>query len=604
MRFLFVARSLRLIGGLVLLCLDLLSDHAYSVSGKIKYKPGFTHFDFVQKDAPFGGEIFVGELGDFDHINPYVSNSLRSGRLHPFGQGSLTMRSYDEPMTDYCYCAQSLTVAPDRKSVTFTIREGVEWDHGYGTLNAYDVLFSFETWRKKGSVFTRSLYSVVRSCEVLDSMTVRFTFYEPAPTLPNVVGGMPLLCKKFYAKNGIKSLGKKPMLALGPYRITNYKLGEYVCYQLRENFWGKDLPLHRGLCNYERITVRYYHDAEVMRMALLKGAVDSVIERDPVYIASKTLPGKSDDVRFYSYTYARPPLEHFIVLNTRKAYLKDRRVRQALFLLFRYDLLSRYSFQGVYKPITSVFQQTESQALGDASPQERALLKPFYDVLPSDVVRPFTHENHEDKEGYKKRVKAAVKLLEEAGWMLDNKTRRLCRKDNGQMFPPLHIYCNGTKEVSISEDLKKRLSAVGIILVVHHAEVPYLSHIMTSHTLYDFIFFRYPGTQYPGLGLWASFHSSMARTKGSRNYAGVCHPAVDMLLEHIKTSQDLSQQIIAARALDRVIMHEYFFIPLFFVSKNTFWARARIVFPPLCPGAGYILMNSHLKKDAQKDSCV
>ena len=588
-----------------LLCfVGLFGDHAYSVSGHVKYPPGFEHFDFVQKDAPCEGELLLGELGDFDHINPYVSNSMRSGRIHPFGQGTLTMRAWDERMTDYCYCAESLQVSPDKKSITFTLRKGVQWDAGYGMLTAEDVVFSFETWRKKGSVFTRSLYSVVRSCEALDAMTVRFTFYEPAPTLPNVVGGMPLLCKKFYAKNGIKALKTQPMLALGPYRITHYKLGEYICYELREGFWGRDLPLHRGLCNYKRITVRYYHDAEVMRVALIKGDVDSIIERDPVYIASKSLSGKSDDITFYSCTFSRPPLEHFIVFNVRKAYLKDRRVRKALFLLFRYDLLSRYSFQGVYRPITSVFQNTGSQAVGEASRQERELLKPFRDVLPDEIFQPFTHSHHEDKPGYKKRVQEAVELLEDAGWRLDNKTRRLRRQDNGQAFPPLHIYCNGTKEVIISEDFKKRLKSVGIPLVVHHAEVPYLSHIMASHTLYDFIFFRYPGTQYPGVGLWASFHSSMARIKGSRNYSGVCHPAVDTLLDHIKASQDINQQVIASRALDRVIMHEYYFIPLFYVPTNNFWARNRIVFPKICPESGYILMNSHLKKDAQTEACV
>lgn len=604
MCFFRIARRLRLFAALAILAQSALSDHAYSVSGKIKYPQGFQHFDFVHPNAPFGGELYVGELGDFDHINPYVSNSMRSGKVHPFGQGSLTMRAFDEPMTDYCYCAQSLVIAPDKKSVTFKIRRGVQWDYDYGTLSAHDVVFSFTTWRKKGSIFTRSLYNTVRSCEALDDMTVRFEFYEPAPTLPSVVGGMPLLCKKFYTKNGLGALNDRPMLALGPYRITHYKIGEYVRYQMRENFWGKNLPLHRGMCNYERITVRYYHDAEVMRMALCKGDVDSVIERDPVYIANKALPGKTEDVTCYSYAYVRPPLEHFIVLNARKAYLKDRRVRKALFLLFRYDLLNRYSFQGVYRPISSVFQNTDSHAVGEVSSQEYRLLKPFRDILPDDVWRPFTHCHHENKEGYKQRVIAAVKLLEEAGWRMDNKTRRLRHKDTNQAFPALHIYCNGSKEVVISEDFKKRLTAVGITLMVHYAEVPYLSHIMTSHTLYDFIFFRYPGTQYPGLGLWASFHSSMARTKGSRNYSGMCHPAVDTLLEHIKASKDLNEQIIAARALDRVIMHEYFFIPLFYAPKNTFWARNRIVFPPLCPSSGYILMSSYIKKDAQKDACV
>jgi len=585
---------------LLLWILPMMGKHGYSVNQHLKYPADFSHYDFVNPAAPFGGNLKLGELGDFDHINPHVSNSMRSGRVHAFHIGTLTARSFDEPMSDYCACAESMTVAPDGKSVEFRIRKNVQWDKGYGSLTPQDVVFSFETWRKHGSIFTRSLYQCVQKVEVLDQVTVRFTFTSSSPTLPSIVGGMPLLCKAFYQKKGISALQTEPLLALGPYRIHQYRLGEYISYEYREGFWGKNIPVYKGLANYKTITVRYYRDAEVMRMALIKGDVDSVIERDPVYIARKKLQVDNGDVHYYTWNFQRPPVLHFIIMNVRKAYLRDRRVRQALYLLFRFDLLSRYQFQSVYEPIRSLFQGTPSEAKGTAHAKEKELLQPFLDILPNNVFTPFTHEHHHNGEGYRIRIQKAVKLLKEAGWHLDTKRHCLYNKETQHVFPHLHIYCNGWKEKLMANDFKLRLQAVGITLIVHQAEVPYLSHIMGSHKLYDFVFFRYAGTSYPGLGLGASFYSRMARRCGSRNYAGIAHPAVDWLLDYIQDSRSIDEQVMAARALDRVIMHEYYYIPLFCLTRATFWARDYIIFPKFTKAAGYILQSSYIRPQLQQ----
>ncbi|MCY4413656.1 MAG: ABC transporter substrate-binding protein [Alphaproteobacteria bacterium] len=582
--------KLALIFVVVALCAE--KSNSFSVDGKVKYSDDFTHFAYANPNAPQGGPFRLAELGSFEHINPEFSNALKSGRVFSFTLGTLMVRSMDEKMSIYCFCADSIDVAPDKKSVTFTINPKAEWDEGYGFLTADDILFSLEIWKKRGSIYLRSLYQMVEKVEKIDSKTVRFFFSSSTPTLPIIVGCMPLLCKKFYSNHGIHSLETKPMIALGPYKITDYMRGQYILYKKRQNFWGNDLPTMKGLFNAESIHVRYFRDGESMRSALIKGDVDSIVERSPAHLVRADTLLDNPKIKFRAWKHDRPVMVHLMVLNSRKAYLKDRRVRKALSLIFRHDILQRYFFQGVYCPISSLFQNTMCAGKDTASLEEIEVLRPFADVLPQDVLSPVQYSEQDD---YRASMMQAKALLEESGWIMDCDKKVLRHKETEKVFPPLHIYCSNADERAIACDFQKRLQRVGIHLVLHQAEPPYLNHVMSSHTIYDIGFMRYMGTPFPGLGLLGVLHSRMANKKGSRNYAGVCHPAVDWLLQSIQNTTHLDKQIAFARALDRVVMHEHFFIPLFYTDQLAFWCWDHIKFPDPLKGVGYIVNTAFVE---------
>lgn len=565
-------------------------SHGYSVTGLLKYNANFTHFSFVNPDSPKGGELIIGEVGTFQNLNSFVSHDKNNGRMLGLEYASLLFRSYEEPLSAYCWCAKSIDIVGDGRGVIFELRKNIEWDQGFGEFTADDVVFSLKAWKSEGSLFSRNLYAPVSSVVKIDRYTFKVIFSSSNPTLPIIIGGMPILCKKYYEKYGLQALHTKPMLSLGPYRITEHKFGAYICYEKKKNYWGASLPCSKGLYNFDKVIVRYYPDSVMMRLACRKGEIQSFIESDPIHIAHNK--GYPKSVKQYSWRTQRPPQISLLFFNLRKPFFQDWNVRRAFALLFRYDLLQKFCFQNLHKPLNSLFVNTLCES--DASLNEEALMliaKHSKSCPEIDAALSLSHIND-----YDKRVEKACHLLKNAGWTFDVKRKTLCNAA-GEIFPVLQIFCANRSQYTIALDFKRRLAAIGVTLKVSFVDSPFLQHVLMSHSLYDFAFYSYVGTHYPGLGLKSVMHSSFVNSKRGRNYAGMNHKAIDVLLDEISAVSTVQEQKKLVKLIDRVVLIESFCIPLFYGEVTTFLCWDDIAFPPFVPEAGYVLMSAYKNKN-------
>ncbi len=562
-------------------------QHGYSVTGVLKYDKNYSHFSFVNPKSPKKGEITLGEVGSLHTLNPYLSNDKRNGRIFLLEVGTLLLRSWEEPMAAYCWCAESIDVLDDGKKIVFKIRKGVEWDASYGYLTADDVIFSWKTWKQHGAVYMRNLYAPIIDIRKVDLYTVEVILKNSHPVLPIIIGGMPLLCKRYHEIHGTEILKTQPMLALGPYRVTEYKAGSFICYERRKDFWGKDIPCCRGQYNFDKITVRYFKEHGPMRTACRKKEIDSIVERDPIYMNCPMI--YPEGVKGYRWEGDRPPsFMNLLFFNLRKKHFQDRRVRQAFSLLFNYQTLQKFCFQGIYKPVNSLFVRSLSYSDKVLSEEALSLISKFLPTLP-DISRPFKHKSIDN---YPIRVSQALSLLKKAGWEIDFMRKKLCFRD-GTVFPTLHVYCYKNTEEDIARDYQKRLAAIGVTLKVWVSDAPYLQHALSSHTMYDFAFYTYVGTHFPSLGLKNVLHSSLADNKRGRNYAGIQNKAVDFLIDRMSEVKSIKEQKKVACLIDRIVLGESFCIPLFYCSEIAFFAWDHMCFPPKNDVLGYVLNSGY-----------
>ena len=247
--------------------------HGIALHGQLKYGPDFPHFDYVNPEAPKGGEARFAAIGSFDTFNPF---NIKGEPVVGIGQlfESLLTSSADEPFSEYGLIAESVDVSADRSSVMFTLRPQAKFHDG-SPVTADDVLFSFETLKTKGSPSFRFYYVNVAKAEKIGERQVKFMF-APGENreLPLIIGQMPVLSKKYWQDRDFTATTLEIPVGAGPYRIEKFEPGRFIVYQRDENYWGKDLPVNRGLYNIDRLRYDYYRDANVALEAFKAGAYD------------------------------------------------------------------------------------------------------------------------------------------------------------------------------------------------------------------------------------------------------------------------------------------------------------------------------------------
>lgn len=547
--------------------------HAIAMHGEPKYGPDFSHFDYVNPDAPKGGELRLGAEGTFDSFNPYIPRGTPAA-----GAGaaieSLMTSSADEPFTEYGLIAESIETPPDRSWVIFTLRPEARWHDGE-PITADDVIFSLETLKTKGHPFYRFYYQSIVEAEKLGERKVRFTFAEgDNRELPLIAGQLPILPKHYWESRDFARTTLEPPLGSGPYRVADFEPGRFVTLERVEDYWGKDLPVNRGQNNFDIIRTDYYRDATVIREALKAGAIDYRLENQAkAWALDYDTPAvASGALKKTEFEHERPTGMQAFVMNSRRPIFSDERVRQALAYAFDFEWTNRTLFFGLYARTKSYFSNSELAAEGLPGPRELELLEPYRDRLPPEVFTKVYEPPSTDGTGWpRENLRRAFALLEEAGWVV--RDMRLVNAETGRPMS-FEILLVSPAFERIVLPFVRNLGRLGIdarVRLVDQSQ--YINRLRDFD--FDMIVSVWGQSDSPGNEQRDFWGSDAAQQPGSRNYAGVSDPVVDDLIDLVISAPDRESLVARTRALDRVLLWHHYVIPNWHsrVDRIIYWDK-------------------------------
>ena len=546
--------------------------HGISVFGDLKYAPGFAHFDYVDPDAPKGGELRMWALDSYDSLNPFILKGVAAAGVGLIYETLMTPAD-DEADAMYGLIAESVELAPDRSWAAFTIRPQARWWDG-APITAEDVVFSFETLLSKGHPRYKVIYRDVERAEALAADKVRFTF-KPGEhrDLPLLTAGMPVLSKAYWSGRDFAKSTLEPPLSSGPYHVAAADPGRSVAYRRDAGYWGRDLPVNRGRYNFEVIRFDYYRDRDIALEAFFAGEYDFREEfTSKSWATGYDKPAVRDGriVRDVLPDETPSGVQAFFI-NTRRPRFADRRVRAALNLAFDFEWTNANIFHGLYKRTTSMFENSELAAKGPPGAAELALLEPFRGAVPDEVfTRPFAPPTTDGPGGLRANLREAQRLLREAGWRIEE--GRLVDAA-GAPFEIEFLMLESTFQRVIGPFIKN-LERLGIEARMRIVDVANFQYRMDNFD-YDIITRRFVQPLTPGVGQRDMWTSAYANVPGSRNMSGVADPAVDALVEKVIASASRPALIAATRALDRVLMWNHYVIPHWYKGSHTiaYWDK-------------------------------
>lgn len=560
--------------------------HGFSVLGNLKYPKGFTHFDYVNPDAPRGGHLRLWYQGNFDNVNPFILKGQWAAGSNPFGTdgtvltfATLMTVAADERASYYGYIAESVEQPDDRQSITFHLRPEARFHDG-SEITAADVAWSFETLKTDGHPIFRISLADVESVETPAPRSVRFHFRQGAHTrdLPGIVAALPVLSKAYYENRNFNETTLTPPLGNGFYSLETVDEGRAVTYKRIENHWADTLPVGRGRWNFDRITWDYYRDRDIALEALFAGKLDFREDYTSRNWATKydNVPAVQDGrlIREELADHSPSGFQAFY-LNTRRDKFSDRRVRRALGMMFDFEWTNRNLFYGLYQRTYSTFQNSDMEAHGEPSAAELKLLEPWRDELPPEVFGPAFRPDKTDGSGnMRQQQRTALKLLKEAGWTVQNGA---LRNAQGEPFEVEFLSYSRLFERIIMPYVRnlERLGIKGSFRLVEPAQY---QRRMIDYD-FDITTFRLslstnpttslPSSVVPGVGLRQLWGSAGADEPGTRNYSGLKSPAVDALIEEVIAASSEAELLAATHALDRVVMWTHNVVPQWYKASHT-----------------------------------
>lgn len=546
-------------------------DHGFSHLDPMKYPPDFTHFDHFNPDAPRAGTIRVPVLGTYDSFNSFISRGRQAAGMSFLSPSSLLYydrllsTAADEATGMYGRLAEGVKIAPDFSWVAFKIREGAYWHDGE-PITVDDVMYTFEKFRTEAQAWTRVMIANIDRVEQIGPREVRYVMREgitPNPSIARNIGVMPVIPKHFWEGRDFTQPLTEPPLGSGPYKITDYRLGRYIVYERIDNYWGEDLPVMRGRFNFQRIKYDYFRDDKVRLEAMRGNLVDIMPDGNP----------KNLNVE-YDFPAARQgffkteilPLSAPVGLNwpvfwnLREKRFQDIRVREALWLLYDFEFTNRVIYYDYFERGKSLFHGApDMMATGLPSERERELLEPFRDQLPERVFTEVYEPPKNDGFGIKREyVERAVRLFEEAGWVLDG--GRLVNDETGEPFTIDFIIVSSELARSLLPYIDN-LNRVGIETSIRVPEVSNWQYRMQSSAFDASRAHMFP-YRIPGSALRNHFGSRSAELGYGVNWGYVKNPAVDAMAEYVIGATDAETFHAAVRAADRVLLWNFYFVPI------------------------------------------
>jgi peptide/nickel transport system substrate-binding protein len=563
-------------------------SHAIAMHGEPALPADFTHMPYANPDAPKGGRLVQGVLGSFDSLNPLIVRGLAVQQIRGFVIESLMSRGNDEAFTLYGLLARSVETDDARSYVTFHLDPRARFSDGQPVV-ADDVLFSWELLRDKGRPNHRQYYSKVAKAEATDPLTVRFDFGGVKDReLPLILGLMPVLPRHAVDAATFEETSMAAPVGSGLYRVTAVKPGASVTLTRNPDYWGRDLPVNRGLWNFDEIRIDFYREANGQFEAFKRGLYDFRVETEPLrwHDGYDFQAVRSGEVIRDTIKTGMPQPSEFLVFNTRRAVFSDVRVRQALTLLFDFEWINRNYFFGLYARQAGFFAGSELSAYGRAADdRERELLKPFAAHIPPDILDgsyrlPVTDGSGRDRAA----LRSALTLLSDAGYDLDGTVLRQRTSKTPLTF---EILVTTRDQERIALAFARDLKRAGIEASVRAVDAVQFDQRRLGFD-FDMIQNRWDQSLSPGNEQSFYWGSAAADIQGTRNYMGAKDAAIDALIAALLEAREHAAFVSAVRALDRVLMSGFYAIPLFNVTEQWIARWNRIQRPGATALTGYL----------------
>jgi peptide/nickel transport system substrate-binding protein len=554
-------------------------QHAIAMHGEPALPAGFSHFAYVNPDAPKGGRMVQGVLGTFDSLNPFIVRGLPpQGLRAPLTSAgnimtgtvveSLMVRGFDEPFTLYGLLARTVETDQKRSYVTFGINPAARFSDGK-PVTAADVLFSWQLFRDKGRPNQRTYYKKVVKAEALDELTVRFDFGGSEDReLPLILGLMSILPRHAINPDTFEETSLKPLVGSGPYVVAAVDAGKSVTLRRSPGYWGRDLGVNRGFWNFDELRFEYYRDANSYHEAFKAGLFEVRPETDPgrwqtAYDFPALREGRVVKEMFRS---GLPKPNFFFAFNTRRAIFSDIRVREALALLFDFEWINHNIFFDLYRRSGSYFEGSELSARGRAADErERALLAPFPDAVRADVLDGTWSPAVSDGSGRDRTLlRRALGLLTAAGY--EQRGTALVNKQTGKPFA-FEFLATSRDEERLALLYASSLKRAGIAMQVRLVDAVQYETRRIGYE-FDMVQNRMDQSLSPGNEQAFYWSTAAAESEGTRNYMGIKSPAVDAMIAALLTAQTRPEVVSAVRALDRSLISGSYVVPLFYVPDQ------------------------------------
>lgn len=547
--------------------------HGLSSFGELKQGPDFKHFDYVNPAAPKGGTLVLqirqaGGNQNFDTFNTLNIYVLRgdgaAGMAGTFD--TLMAGSGDEPNTMYGLVAKSVRISEDKLTYRFILRPEARFHDG-SKLTARDAAFSLMILKEKGHPVYRSILAQMTAAEAEADDVLRVQFSpQRSRDLHLVVAGMPIFSERYWEGKDFEAATLEAPLGSGPYKVSRFEQGRYIEFERVSDYWAKDLPVNVGQNNFDRIRYEYYRDRTVAFEAFKNGSINYHEEfTSRIWATGYDFPAMREGrVKREEIPDDTPAPIQGWYFNTRREAFKDPRVREAIGLAFDFEWTNTNIMFGSYRRTTSFFENSDMKAMGLPSPEELALLEPFRAQLPPSVfaephVPPVSDGSGQDRQ----LLRRADELLRQAGCKREGGVLKL---PNGQPFTIEFLDFQNSLQPH-TQPFQANLKRLGIDARSRLVDAAQYQQRMNEYD-FDMSSRALVGSTTPGDELRTVYGSDAAKTPGTRNIAGIAHPAIDALVEKIGNAQTREELNIACRALDRVLRAGHYWVPMWFKASD------------------------------------
>jgi peptide/nickel transport system substrate-binding protein len=564
------------------------SGFAIAMHGAPDLPANFTHMPYANPNAPKGGRLVHGILGTFDSLNPLIVKGIPVQQVRGYVVESLMTRGNDEAFTLYGLLAKTVETDDVRSYVTFHIDPSARFSDGH-PVTADDVSFSWTLLRDHGRPNHRQYYAKVAKAEILDPLSIRFDFGgTPDRELPLILGLMPVLPRHAVTVETFEETSMNAPIGSGPYRVGTVKPGASVTLTRNPDYWGRDLPVNKGLWNFDEIRLDFYRESNGQFEAFKRGLYDFRVEAEPLrWHDGYDFPAaRNGQVIRDTIKTGMPQPSEFLVFNTRRGVFSDIRVRRALTLLFDFEWINRNYFFGLYARSGGFFAGSELSAYGRAAEKrERELLQPFESRIPADILDggyrlPVSDGTGRDRTA----LRNALGLLSQAGYEIDGAVLRQ-RATKAPLAFEILVTTRDQERIALAfaRDLKR----AGIVASVRAVDAVQFDQRRLSFD-FDMIQNRWDQSLSPGNEQYFYWGSEAADNQGTRNYMGAKDPAIDAMIAAMLEARERPAFVAAVRALDRVLMSGFYAIPLFNVQEQWIARWNRIERPEATALTGYL----------------
>ncbi len=551
---------------------DLDFQHGIAFFHDLKYPADYTHLDYLNPNAPKGGELVLPTQSAFNTLAPMSTRGVGAPQGFWFTSDTLLIRAGDEVSAFYGRLADGVAVADDGMMMAFRIHANARWRDGV-PITARDVAYTLDMRRNQPE--GRMYFSFIGGVEALDDRHVVVHLNSPI-TLNHIImiQFTSILPEHYWRDRDPAANTLDPPLTSGPYRVSAIKQGRFIEYQRDPEYWGRDIPVNRGRYNFEKVRYDVYRDATVIRESFRKGLIDIWTETDLRYWHD------SFDTPAFAKGWVRKIRRHFgievgvrssIAINNRRAKFEDRRVRKALTFAMDFDWQNRTLHMGHHKRAHSFWPDTMLSATGLPSDAELALLERFRDQLPTELFnKPFRFPETASVDDHRSNLVRARQLLSEAGWRtIDG----VLSNEAGEPFT-IEFLSQNVADSRILLPYLQDLKRLGIAATIRLVESSQFINLLRQFD-FDAVLKSQDILMPPVIELEATYHSTAAKDPVSRNVAGIGHPALDYLITQANLATTLEEMIAACRAIDRVLLWQYYQIPLYSVDlrRTVHWDK-------------------------------